>query len=76
MNETLFFFCLCLLQEYLILYRMWKIILCLPVICLTTLTNGNYASHEFTQDVMFCETCQLQQGAKFMVLQLSEMTRF
>ena len=37
---------------------MWKIILCLSVICLTTLTNGNYASHEFTEDVMFCETCQ------------------
>ena len=37
---------------------MWKIILCLSVICLTTLTNGNYASHEFTEDVMFCETCR------------------
>ena len=55
---------------------MWKIILCLSVICLTTMTNGNCASHEFTKDVIFCETCQLQQGAKFMVLQLSEMTRF
>ena len=75
MNETLFLFvCVCCRSIWFL--RMWKIILCLSVICLTTLTNGNYASHEFTEDVMFCETCQLQQGAKFMVLQLSEMTRF
>ena len=75
MNETSFFFvCVCCRSIW--FFRMWKIILCLSVICLTTLTNGNYASHEFTEDVMFCETCQLQQGAKFMVLQLSEMTRF
>ena len=69
MNKTLFFLFVFVAGVF-DSSEMWKIILCLSVICLTTLTNGNYASHEFTEDVMFCETCQLQQGAKFMVLQL------